>query len=102
MRALDLRLVNRSVLAQRYLPVHDEEAEFAVLQLSHRVELDDLRVRSGLLLLCSDHDAASFSHTKVRVNQVAGDHLVTCRHNLMQLEFVHTDVVMLAQISRLL
>lgn len=100
--SLDLRLVDRSVLAQRDVPVHDEEAKLALVELSDWVESDHFHIGSGLQLLCSDHDPASLSGRESRVFQGPGDDLVARRDDLVQLELISAQKVMLAQVLSLL
>ena len=65
---LDFRLVDWGVLSRCDVPVDDEEAEPAVLEIAYRVENDNFGICRGSDLFCRDHDSAGFSSRKLLVH----------------------------------
>ena len=66
--SLDFRLVDWRILSWCDIPVDDEEAEPAVLEIAYRVENDNFGICRGSDLLCRDHNAACLSSRKLLVH----------------------------------
>ena len=66
--SLDFRLVDWRILSWCNVSVDDKEAETAVLDISYRVENDNLSICRGSDLLGRDHDASCLSSRKLLVH----------------------------------
>ena len=91
--SLDFRLVDWRILSWCDIPVDDEEAEPAVLEIAYRVENDNFGICRGSNLLCRDHDAACLSSRKLLVHKRLCHDLVASCDNLVEGKLVHSDVV---------
>ena len=91
--SLDFRLVDWRILSWCDIPVDDEEAEPAVLEIAYRVENDNLSIRRGSDLLGRDHDASCLSSRKLLVHKRLCHDLIASCDNLVEGKLVHSDVV---------
>ena len=99
--ALDLRFVDRGVLAESQVSVNDEETETGLWKRSHWVEHDDLSVGRGGLLLRADHNVTVLAGAALLIDQGFRHDLVSRRDDLVHLKLESTDEIVRAQIPRL-
>ena len=98
---LDLRLVDRGVLAESQVPVNDEEAEAAFWQRGHWVEHNDLSVGRGGLLFRADHNVTILASAALLIDQGFRHNLVSRSNDLVHLKLESTDEIVRVQILRL-
>ena len=91
--SLDFRLVDWRILSWCDIPVDDEEAETAVLNIAHWIENDNFSVCRSSDFLCRDHDTACLSSRPLLIHKWLCHDLIASCDNLVEGKLVHSDVV---------
>ena len=96
--ALDLRLVDGGVLTRGQIPVNDEEAKRTIRQRGHRVEHDNLSIRSRRLFLSTDDHVPILTRSSLLIDQGFRHNLIPGCDHLVHLEFKRANEVLCAQV----
>lgn len=96
--SLDLRLIDRGVLAKGDVPIKDKETKPVIVQSANRIKHYYLRVGCSYLFFSCNGNSARLANRMLVVFQIFSKHLISSTDDLMEFELYATFVVMCTKI----